>query len=174
MEEYMLASVSHRIKAVSTRKPFTLLIEWRDGSCSKVDLTGLTHRSKNFGVFASDRAAFAQVQPDEFGTGIEWSNGLDYSADSLRTMAEEQTMMSGASLVRFEEKHGLNTMETANLFEVSKRTIQSMRHIDRLPLHFSIALRLFENDPAVFAAHFRPVATKPRGRPKSAQRAIAR
>ena len=80
-----------RIKTVSpTSAPLTLNIEWTDGEKSKVDLTGLVFGSRHFKVFAEDPGAFLQVKPDEFGTGIEWANGLDYSASTLRMLIGEQ------------------------------------------------------------------------------------
>lgn len=157
-----------RVKSVSSAKHFALNIEWQDGSRSKADLTGLVHSSRHFGRFATDMAAFRKVRPDEFGTGIEWENGLDYSAAALKTLADEQKPMSGASLVRFETSRGLNTHETACLFSVTDRTIQTLRKSPQLPAQFAIALRRFETDSTIFAAHYRPVEVKPRGRPKSA------
>ena len=80
-----------RVKAVSPgRAPLTLNVEWSDGAKSKVDMTGLVYSSRHFHVFAEDAAAFRQVKPDEFGTGIEWANGLDYSARTLRLLADKQ------------------------------------------------------------------------------------
>ena len=164
----MTGSSFSRVKAVSSAKHYVLNIEWQDGSKSKADLTGLVYSSRHFRVFVTDAAAFREVRSDEFGTGVEWENGLDYSAASLKTLADEQKPMSGASLVRFETKRGLNTHETACLFNVTDRTIQILRKSQELPSQFSIALRRFETDPTIFAAHYRPIVVKPRGRPKSA------
>jgi hypothetical protein len=155
------------VKSVSAAKHYVLNIEWQDGTMSKADLIGLVYSSRNFRVFVTDVAAFRKVKPDEFQTGIEWENGLDYSAASLKTLAEEQKPMSGACLVRFETNRRLNTHETACLFSVTDRTIQMLRKSHELPAQFAIALRRFETDPTIFAAHYRPVVVKPRGRPKS-------
>lgn len=159
-----------RIKRVRAAKHFSLDIVWQDGARSRVDLVGLVHSSRHFKVFAADLAAFRKVRPDEFGTGIEWENGLDYSAAALRTLADEQQPLAGTRLVRFEAGHGLNTHETAHLFSVTDRTIQSLRKSEHLPAQFSIALRRFDTDPTVFAAHYRPFNVKPRGRPRSLKR----
>ncbi|HEY4115258.1 MAG TPA: DUF2442 domain-containing protein [Rhizomicrobium sp.] len=155
-----------RVKSAAAGKRFTLNVEWRDGTRAKVDLTGLVHSSRHFRTFADDPEAFRHVKPDEFGTGIEWDNGLDYSAASLKTLADEQKPMSGTHLRRFEAARGLNTHETARLFDVTDRTIQALRKASELPAQFSIALRRFQKDPTIFAAHYRPIAVKPRGRPK--------
>ena len=158
-----------RVKSVSaSRAPLTLKVEWTDGAKSKIDLTGLVYSSRHFRVFADDAEAFRQVKPDEFGTGIEWANGLDYSARTLRMLAEEQKATPGSHLEMFESKHGLNTEETARLLNVTPRTIKNWRVAAALPLTVGIALRRFEHDPTAFAAHYRPVAVKSRGRPKAA------
>ncbi len=163
----MTAAKLLRVKSVSAAKHYVLNIEWQDGTRSRADLTGLVHSSRHFGVFIADTAAFRKVRPDEFGTGIEWDIGLDYSAHSLKTLVDEQKPISGARLLRFETSRGLNTHETACLFSVTERTIQPLRKAQELPPQFSIALRRFETDPTIFAAHYHPVAVKPRGRPKS-------
>jgi hypothetical protein len=164
-----------RVKAVSAAKaPYVLNVSWTDGTKSKVDLTGLIHSSRHFKVFSEDRGAFEKVKPDEFGTGIEWENGLDYAAATLHILAEEQQPVSGKMLVRFESERGLNTEETAHLFDVTDRTIQAYRKDAHLPKKIAIVLRRFERDPTAFAAHYRPVAMKPRGRPKATPNAKGR
>jgi hypothetical protein len=162
-----------RVKAVSAANaPFVLNVEWKDGTKSKTDLTGLVHSSRHFKVFANDRRAFAQVKPDEFGTGIEWENGLDYSASSLRKLADEQKPLDGKRLVRFEQRHNLNTEETACIFSVTDRTVQSYRKLNALPKAFAVALRHLDEDPTAFAAHYKPIAVKPRGRPKVSKETV--
>jgi hypothetical protein len=86
-------------------------------------------------------------------------------------LAEEQARCSGKTLVSFERRHGLNTSETARLFDVTERTVQNLRKSETLPTQFCIALRVLDRDPTAFAAHYRPVAVNPRGRPKTVERA---
>jgi Protein of unknown function (DUF2442) len=158
-----------RVKAVApARAPLTLNVEWADGAKSRVDLTGLVYSSRHFKVFAADAGAFRQVKPDEFGTGIEWANGLDYSARTLKILADEQKPLTGRYLHTFERKFRLNTHETAWLLKVTPRTIKNWREAEQLPVAVCIALRRFEHDPTAFAAHYRPIDVKPRGRPKTA------
>lgn len=80
-----------RVKSVRATKLFTLNIEWQDGSRSTVDMTRLVRKSRHFRLFDSDVAAFRKVKPDKFGNGIEWKNGLDYSAASLRALSQRST-----------------------------------------------------------------------------------
>ncbi|HEY0302658.1 MAG TPA: hypothetical protein VGC36_15030 [Rhizomicrobium sp.] len=147
------------------KAPLSLNIAWDDGTKSQVDLTGLVHRSRHFRVFAEDQAAFRRVKPVGHGSGIGWDNGLDYSAATLKVLAEQQHPLSGKHLAAFEEKHGLNTAETAALLDVAERTVRSYRDADVLPEAVAMALRALDRDPTVFAAHYRPVARRGRGRP---------
>jgi hypothetical protein len=79
------------LKAVTPgNKPLTLHLVWVDGGCDTVDLTGLIHRSHHFAGFAKDHDAFRNVSVTEFGGGVEWTNGLDYSATNLKLLADEQ------------------------------------------------------------------------------------
>jgi hypothetical protein len=80
-----------RVQSASAAKaPWTLNVVWADGEKSRVDLTGLIHRSRHFRAFLDDPAGFRRVGVTEWGSGIEWENGLDYSADTLRIVADEQ------------------------------------------------------------------------------------
>lgn len=162
------ADLLPRIKSISPgRQPLSLKVEWADGEKSKVDLTGLVHRSRHFHVFADDPKAFARVKPDEFGTGIEWDNGLDYGARTLRILADEQKPVTGTYLRKFEASHGLSTDETAKLLDVTPRTVVNWRKSSALPRTVYITLRRFEYDETAFAAFYRPIKPRPRGRPKA-------
>jgi hypothetical protein len=41
-----------------------------------------------------DHAAFARAAVVVFGSGIKWSNGLDYSSESLVHLAAEQSQQA--------------------------------------------------------------------------------
>jgi hypothetical protein len=156
-----------RVKAVQAAKtPLSLDVRWDDGTSSKVDMTGLVHSSRHFNVFAEDAAAFRRVKPVAYGSGIGWANGLDYSAETLRTLAEQQRTLSGKDLVAFETKHSLNGAETAAMLDIAERTLRNYRQADVLPESLAMALRALDGDATVFAAHYRPVARRERGRPK--------
>ncbi|MBS0473337.1 MAG: hypothetical protein JSR60_19870 [Proteobacteria bacterium] len=156
-----------KVRSVEAAKaPLSLNVTWDDGTRSRVDLTGLVHSSRHFKVFADDAVAFQRVKPVAYGSGIGWANGLDYSAATLRTLAEQQRPLSGKHLVDFEARHGLNTAETAAMLDVAERTVRSYREARALPEPIAITLRAFDDDPAVFAAHYRPIARGRRGRPR--------
>lgn len=156
-----------RVKSVTTgKKRWSLEIVWGGGRKSRVDLTGLIHRSKHFRVFVDDPKAFQKVAPVNFGSGIGWENGLDCSAMTLQTLAEEQRPMKGRDLVAFEEKHALNTAEVAALLEVAERTVRAYKAADILPSTIAMSLRSLDADPARLAAHYKPIERRGRGRPR--------
>ena len=156
-----------RVKAVSAaRAPWTLNVTWGDDTRNRIDLTGLIHRSRHFRVFLDDQAAFRKLHVADFGGGIEWENGLDYGADTLKMLGEEQRAVSGADLVAFETELGLSTAETAALFGLAERTVRAYRAAKRLPQSLAIAIRALRGSNTMLAAHYRPVGHRARGRPK--------
>lgn len=159
-----------KVMSVAAREGWVLDVIWGDSRKSRIDLTGLIHRSRHFGIFAHDPEAFRKVAPVNFGSGIGWDNGLDYSASTLRTLADEQRPMKGRDLAAFEAKHNLNGAETAALLEIAERTVRAYRASDVLPATIAMCLRSLDADPARFAAHFKPVARRSRGRPRKSTR----
>lgn len=156
-----------RVKAVSAaRAPWTINVTWADGTKDRVDMTGLIHRSRHFRVFLDRPAAFRKVRVAPFGSGIEWKNGLDYGADTLKMMADEQRPVSGADLTAFESELDLSTAETAALLGLAERTVRAYRRAKRLPQSVAIAIRTIRASHTVLAAHYRPVGQRGRGRPK--------
>ena len=156
-----------RIKAVSAaRAPWMISVTWADGSKDRIDLTGLIYRSRHFQVFLENPAEFRKVRVADFGGGIEWKNGLDYGADTLKTLADEQRPLSGSDLVTFETELNLTTAETAALLGVAERTVRGYRALDRVPQAVAMAIRAIQTSETVLAAHYRPVGRRIRGRPK--------
>lgn len=154
------------LKAVAAgKKQLTLNLVWTNGERDTVDLTGLVHRSRHFAVFANDHDAFRKVSVTEFGGGVQWKNGLDYAATSLKLLADEQRPMSGKELSAFEAENGLNTAETSALLGVAERTVRAYRHEKVLPATVAIALRAMRANKSLLAAHYRPVP-RVMGRPR--------
>lgn len=163
-----------RVKAVSAaRAPWTVKVVWADGAKDQVDLTGLIHRSRHFAVFRDHPSSFRKVRVAPFGAGIEWENGLDYAADTLKMVADEQRPLSGGDLIAFESALSLTTSETAALLGLGERTVRAYRRTDRLPQSVAIALRTIRASNTVLAAHYRPVGQRGRGRPKKQPSALS-
>jgi hypothetical protein len=156
-----------RVKSVSAaRGSWTLHVTWGDGTQDRIDLTGLVHRSRHFRVFLDQPAVFRKVHVADFGGGVEWENGLDYGADTLKMMADEQRPISGADLAAFESALHLSTAETAALLGLAERTVRAYRRAKELPQSVAIAIRTIRGNNTVLAAHYRPVGHRARGRPK--------
>jgi hypothetical protein len=153
-----------RIRKVAAEPPYTLRITWRGRGVDRVDFTGVVSRFAPFAPLR-DEAAFAAVTAVEFGTGVEWPGGLDMSAAALWRLAREQTAMTGADFVRWQEAHALSNHEAADLLGVALSTVKGYRRRKRpLPKAVQIACRAMAADPTAFYAHFRP--RKP-GRPRT-------
>lgn len=159
-----------KIVAVEPKAPYTVKFVLADGRHRQVDLTGLVHTSQHFRRFAEDKTAFKDVRVTRYGSGIEWSNGLDLSVETLNIMADEQREMSGQEFAKFLGKLNVNIEEAAHILDVSTRTIRSYKNAKRVPRTYAVTLRRCAQDHAVFAALYRPIAVNPRGRPKSALR----
>ena len=138
-------------------------ITWRDGRTDFVDMAGVVAAFAPFEPLR-DPPAFAAVHVADWGSGVEWDNGLDYASDSLDRLAEEQRDMVGADFRRWQAEMGLSIQETADLFEVAASTVKEYRKPERkLPIAWQIACRAMKNDRKTFLARYRPPLT---GRPK--------
>jgi len=156
-----------RVKSVhAARVPWTLKVTWADGTKDRVDLTGLVHRSRHFRVFLNQPGAFRKVRVADFGGGVEWENGLDYGADTLKMTADEQRPLRGKDLSAFQSELNLTTAETAALLGLAERTVRAYRGAKELPRSVAIALRAIRASNTVLAAHYRPAGHRGRGRPK--------
>ncbi|UEM18418.1 helix-turn-helix transcriptional regulator [Skermanella mucosa] len=154
-----------RIDKISASAPYLLHVTWRDGGDDEVDMTGVVN---GLDIFAplKDPELFATVEVVDWGSGIEWRNGLDYSSDSLAHLAEEQRDMAGPDLREWQEEMGLSIQETADLFGVAPSTVKEYRKAQRLPIAWQIACRAMRKDRETFLAHFRPrLAGRPRKQP---------
>lgn len=85
---------------------------------------------------------------------------MDYSAQSLRRLADEQRPMPGEELREFEAENNLTAAETAAVLGVAVRTVKAYRRAKRLPIPVAIAVRAMRAEPALLAAHYRPAARK--------------
>ena len=79
-----------RIEKVEAAPGYRLHLTWRDGQSDTIDMTGVIHGMPLFAPLR-DQLAFSSVRVATYGSGIEWGDGnLDYSADSLEHLADEQ------------------------------------------------------------------------------------
>jgi len=158
-----------RIKAIRPVAPSTIHIKWRDGGADVVDLAGAI---ADFAPFAPlrDPALFAKAKIAAYGAGIEWPNGLDYSADSLAHIAAEQRAMSGADFRRWQSEMGLSLQETADALGVTVTTVKNYRNAEAVPVAVSIACAALARRDESFFARYRP---RTLGRPRLTRSAPA-
>ncbi len=158
-----MTTKSRRIASVTAQPDYHLKIVWQDGGEAVVDMRGIVNRLAYFAPL-KDIAAFSQVETVAFGSGIEWANGIDYSADSLEVMASEQAAMTPEELRHWKQDMRLSSNEMADIFGVSVSTIKVyLGGGSLIPVAFQIACNAMRNDPTILYARFRPrVAGRPR------------
>ena len=141
-----------------------LRVRWQDDRETVVDLTGVVADFKPFAPL-SDPAEFATVTVAGYGSGIAWDGGLDYSADSLRQLADDQSAWTGEDVTRWQDHLGLSNQEAADLLGVALSTFKVYRTPARpIPTNVKIACRALERDRSLFQALYRPRTT---GRPRN-------
>ncbi len=152
-----------RIAAVAVTSPYTLTITWKDGGADSIDMEGVVF---GFDLFAPlrDPGVFAQVEIMGWGDGIEWPNGLDYSADSLVFQATEQREMTSDDLKAWQKAMGLSNNEAADWMGVSLSTWKSYVAPGKSPPRpVQIAAKAAAETPGLFQAHYKP---RRAGRPR--------
>lgn len=140
-----------------------LHIRWRGDRETVVDMTGVI---ADFPLFTplADPAVFATATVAGYGSGIAWAGGLDYSADSLQQLADDQRAWTGEDVSRWQDHLGLSNQEAADLLGVALSTFKVYRAPTRaVPTNVKIACRALEKDRNLFQAHYRPRTT---GRPR--------
>lgn len=152
-----------RIETAEVSGPHRLRVVWKDGRIDIIELEGMIADFEPFAPLR-DPALFATVQVIEYGDGIAWDGGLDYGADSLRQLAEDQRAWTGEDMTQWQSHLGLSNQEAADLLGVALSTLKVYRAPNRpVPTNVKIACRALERDRSLFQAHYRPRTT---GRPR--------
>ena len=141
---------------------YRLKLVWQDGRDDIVDMVGVIYRYKIFAPLRGDTKAFRAVKLVDRGFGIAWSKTMDYAAQSLRRLADEQRPMSGDELRAFEAENSLVAADTAAVLDIGIRTVKAYRRAAKLPVPVAIAIRAMRAEPALLAAHYRPPARRRR------------
>ena len=92
----------YRIAAAVAHPDHSIAVAWSDGVSGRVDLAGVVAKGKVFAPLQHPAYFVAQMRIAEDRLGIEWPNGVDFSADGLRFMAfpEEAAEEFGPSAAR--------------------------------------------------------------------------
>lgn len=138
--------------------PFTLALRWQDGTTQTVDLSGLVAGSRHFRRFVDEPGTFRDARVINWGHGISWPNGLDYAAENLARIADEQEDRDDREeFVTWQTAHGLTNEEAGSVLGYKKSQIKNFRSGDsKIPVSVKIAMRAFDADPTMFFAHYRP------------------
>jgi len=91
-----------RIEHVIPKAPCALSIIWKDGGTDLVDMSDVINGLEVFAPLRDGRL-FASVGVIDWGSGIEWSNGLDYSSDSLAQLAADQREKTAGDIRKGQE-----------------------------------------------------------------------
>ncbi len=157
---------SPRIKKLKVLPDLRLTVTWRSGGTDTIDLAGMIDDFAPFRPL-EDPALFAQARIVAYGGGIAWPNGVDFSADSLHELAEEQRReFTGESFKEWQSSMELSNSEAAELLDVDPSTIKNYRaKKTSLPRIVRFACDGLAAKPALKRAHVRP---RKAGRPRKA------
>ena len=143
-------------------KPYTVVVRWTNNRLDTIDLTGLVHRAEAFAPLREPEA-FREVRAIAHGWGIGWPGDLDYGADTLRRLAEEQREMGAKDFARWRAAQKLSIHEAADVLGVNPSTVKSYARGARIPKVVQIACRAIAEDHAILDALYRP---RHAGRPR--------
>ena len=106
------------IRAVRPDKDRRLVVTWKGGAESVVDVSAHLAEYAIFGSLRLDDDLFRKVEVGEWGWCVHWSNDMEISADSLWRLALEQ----GAAWLRgWRSAHQMTQAEAAKALGVSPR-----------------------------------------------------
>ena len=145
----------NRLKAVkSADAPFTLHLTWDNGSEQTVDLSGMIKGSRHFRVFKDDADAFNAVSVINWGHGIGWENGLDYSAENLAILVEEEAEQpNSAELIAFQKRFNLTNEQSGQALGYKVSQIKNFKSgTSLMPDAVHIAIRAMIRNPVVLYA----------------------
>lgn len=115
-------------KITPSDEPFVLTLIWEDGSQQTANLSGLVNFSRHFIAFSGDPASFNKVSIINWGHGIEWENGLDYSAENLARIANEQLDEDDQILIKeFQSQFKLTNEQTGQALGYKKSQIKNFK-----------------------------------------------
>jgi hypothetical protein len=106
------------IKAVRADDDRRLVLTWRGGAESVVDIAEHLGKFAIFAPLRHDDGLFRAVSVGEWGWCVRWSDDLEISSDTLWRLALEQ---GSAWLRSWREAHGTTQSEAARALGVSSR-----------------------------------------------------
>ena len=118
-------STSERVRtiaAVKAKALGTLALKWSDGTRAEIAL-GEMLRGRGFRALR-DPGEFARVRMGDWGHSVEWSSGVELSAETLWLMTLSATGRDDTrAFLEWRLRHGLSLTKTAEALGVSRRMI---------------------------------------------------
>jgi hypothetical protein len=164
-----------RIAKVKADLPSSLVISWRGGGKSQVDLAGWIAIGGEILAPLRDPALFATARVDEYGADVQWGDDDDLLIDGrhLRMLADEQRPFGPADIEAWQRAANLSNQEAADFLGIALSTFHAYRKGSSIPTAVQIACRAALRDPMVMQAHFKPRYAGRRFRPTTSARPVA-
>ncbi len=143
-----------RLANIRAKDGFVLEMEWTDGQRNRADLSGLVMASKHFRSFADNPDDFKRIEIINWGDGVAWENGLDYSAENLMRIATMQAQHDDRTEIRdFQARFNLTNDQAGRALGYKVSQIKNFRagH-NPLPTSVRVAIRTMEEDPTILYA----------------------
>lgn len=113
------------IKAARIVGPLAINIDWSTGESLRVDLSDCL--SAPFDVLHKP-ALFAQMQVDDWGSGLNWPDGLDLGADTLYALCRQQAGLPTADeFDAWMKRNSLSLAAAAESLGMTRRMIAYYR-----------------------------------------------
>ncbi|MDR1990776.1 MAG: helix-turn-helix domain-containing protein [Acidobacteriaceae bacterium] len=113
-----MATDTPNMRTVQASEGCVLIVTWRGGAESPVDLREHLARYAIFASLRNDTGAFRNVSLGEGGWNAHWTDDMEVSSDTLWRLALEQ---GSAWLRRWRDTHQMTQAEAASALGVSPR-----------------------------------------------------
>ncbi len=155
-----------RIESVTAVGPTTVVVAWRGGRESTVDLAGWIGRDNPRIAPLRDAEMFKRASVGALGGNITWDGDegdLAIDAIHLAMIADEQEPFRAAEAAAWQAELGLSNQEAAGLLGVVPSTWNAYKAGATIPATIARLCRAAHRDPVILHAHLKP---RTPGRPK--------
>lgn len=106
------------IKSVRAGPDRNLIVTWKSGAESIIDVTPMLLQYRVFAPLRDDDRAFRTVTVGEWGWSVHWTDDMEIASDTLSRLALEQ---GSARLKAWRNAHRMTQAEAATALGVSTR-----------------------------------------------------